>query len=92
MENYAGRYKSLADHAQELTEETTKIPEPLRNYIDYESMARDMDLNGDGFTIELTYDEVHVFRAYWSPVPGDRVAFRPGPFGRHTVSKTVSKS
>ena len=41
-ENYCGCYKSLADYAQELTEETTQIPENLSYYIDYEKMGRDM--------------------------------------------------
>ncbi|WP_420346515.1 antirestriction protein ArdA [Pelagibius sp.] len=63
FEEYAGEHRSLADFAQELTEETTEIPQSLVNYIDYETMARDMELNGDVFTVELGFDEVHVF---WS--------------------------
>jgi len=35
-ENYCGCYKSMADYAQELTEETSQIPEHLQYYIDYE--------------------------------------------------------
>lgn len=62
-ENYRGCYKSLADYAEELTEETTEIPEALRHYIDYERMARDMELNGDIFTVETGFEDVHVF---WS--------------------------
>jgi len=60
-ENYCDCYKSLADYAQELTEETTQIPENLSYYIDYERMGRDMELNGDVFTIEAGYEEVHIF-------------------------------
>ncbi|NVN63924.1 antirestriction protein ArdA [Pseudomonas putida] len=60
-EDYCGCYESLADYAQELTEETTVIPESLRYYINYEAMARDMELNGDVFTLEVGYREVHVF-------------------------------
>lgn len=60
-ENYAGAYKTLADFAQELTEETTAIPQNLAYYINYEAMARDMELNGDVFTIETGFEEVHVF-------------------------------
>ena len=63
FENYAGEHKSLADFAQGLIEETTDIPESLVNYIDYEAIARDMELNGDVFTVELGFEEVHVF---WS--------------------------
>lgn len=60
-ENYCGCYKSLANYAQELTEETTQIPESIAYYIDYERMGRDMDLNGDVFTIEAGYETVHIF-------------------------------
>jgi antirestriction protein len=61
--NYCGCYKSLADYAQELTEETTRIPENLTYYIDYERMGRDMEMSGDIFTLETNFETVHVF---WS--------------------------
>lgn len=60
-ENYCGCHKSLADYAQELTEESTEIPQNLRYYIDYAAMARDMELNGDVFTVETRYEEIHIF-------------------------------
>lgn len=60
-ENYCGCYKSLADYAQELTEDTTQIPESLAYYIDYERMGRDIELNGDVYTIETSYEEIHIF-------------------------------
>ncbi|MBT3001075.1 MAG: antirestriction protein ArdA [Candidatus Thiodiazotropha sp. (ex Ctena orbiculata)] len=63
-ENYSGCYKSLADYAEELTEETSQIPENLAYYIDYERMGRDMELGGDIYTIETAYDEVHIFWAH----------------------------
>ena len=63
FENYAGEHRSLADFAQEIIEETTEIPQSLANYIDYQAIARDMELGGDVFTVELGFDEVHVF---WS--------------------------
>jgi len=63
FENYAGQHKSLADFAQELIEETTQIPQSLVYYIDYAAMARDMELNGDVFTIELGFEDIHVFWA-----------------------------
>jgi antirestriction protein len=62
-ESYRGCYPTLADYAQELTEETTTIPESLIYYIDYERMARDMEMSGDIFTIETAHDKMHVF---WS--------------------------
>jgi len=63
FDGYAGAYESGADFAQNLTEDTTEIPSTMTPYIDYEVMARDMELNGDVFTIELRFDDVHVFWA-----------------------------
>lgn len=60
-DNYCGCYKSLADYAQELTEETTQIPENLSCYIDYERMGRDMEMSGDVFTIATGYEKIHIF-------------------------------
>ena len=60
-EDYCGCYSTLADYAQELTEECTAIPENLAFYIDYEAMGRDMALNGDVFTIETGFEAVHIF-------------------------------
>ncbi|MEE9354832.1 MAG: antirestriction protein ArdA [Methylococcaceae bacterium] len=61
LERYNGEYESLADFAEELTASTTQIPESLKYYIDYKSMARDMEMNGDVFSIETGYKEIHVF-------------------------------
>lgn len=60
-ENYCGCYTSLADYAQELTGETSEVPDHLAFYIDYEAMGRDMELNGDVFTIETGFEEVYIF-------------------------------
>jgi antirestriction protein len=60
---YHGLFSNVAVCFQELTEETTTIPEGLRHYIDYAAMARDAVLSGEIFTIETAHDEVHVF---WS--------------------------
>lgn len=62
-DGYMGKFESLADYVQDLTEETTTIPEPLRYYIDWEAMARDVEMNGDVFTIETAHTAVHVFAA-----------------------------
>lgn len=64
LENYFGCYSSLEEYVQEKTEETTVIPEHLAAYIDYASMARDLELSGDVFTIETAHDEIHVFLSY----------------------------
>ncbi|OHC63372.1 MAG: antirestriction protein [Pseudomonadales bacterium RIFCSPLOWO2_02_FULL_63_210] len=60
-EDYCGCHASLADYAQELTEETTSIPQHLAQYIDYQAMARDMEYSGDAFTLETGFEQVHVF-------------------------------
>ena len=59
-EQYAGTYESLAAFAQEMTEDTTTIPERLQYYIDYERMAHDLEIN-DVFVIETGFEQVHVF-------------------------------
>ncbi|MBT3022055.1 MAG: antirestriction protein ArdA [Candidatus Thiodiazotropha sp. (ex Lucina aurantia)] len=60
-DNYNGCYKSVADYAQDLTEQTSEVPKHLEFYIDYERMGGDMEMSGDIFTIETAHDEVHVF-------------------------------
>lgn len=60
-ENYVGCYKSLADYAQQLTEDTCQIPDQIVYYIDYEKMGDDMHMSCEIFTIDTAYDEVHVF-------------------------------
>ena len=60
-DRHLGRFTSLADYVQEVTEETMIIPQALRYYIDWQAMARDAEMNGDIFVIETAHDEVHVF-------------------------------
>ncbi|MFT4672721.1 MAG: antirestriction protein [Pseudohongiellaceae bacterium] len=50
--SYCGCNASVADYAQELTDDTGNIPSHLEMYIDYEQMARDMELGGDIFKIK----------------------------------------
>jgi len=62
LERYSGEYVSLAMFAQQLTEDCgSKIPDNISFYIDYDAMARDMERNGDIFSIETGFQEVHVF-------------------------------
>jgi len=60
-DRYLGEHASLADYVQDLTEETTTIPESLRYYIDWRSMAQDAEMSGDLFTLTTAYGVVHVF-------------------------------
>jgi len=59
-DHYCGVYASVADFAQEITGGTTKIPESLQYYIDWERMGRDMALC-DILAIEKGLGEVHIF-------------------------------
>lgn len=38
---------SAADYAYDLINETSEVPEHLLNYIDYDAIARDMEINGE---------------------------------------------
>ncbi len=38
---------TASDYAGELINETTVVPENLRYYIDYDAIARDMQINGE---------------------------------------------
>lgn len=60
-EGYNGEYESVEDYARSLTEETSEVPKHLEFYIDYEKMGRDMELNGDIYTLETGHQEVHIF-------------------------------
>lgn len=62
-DHYAGEYRSLADFAEELTEQSTSIPENLRFYIDYERMGRDLEIS-DLVVIRLGFEQVHIFWAH----------------------------
>lgn len=59
-DNYHGEYESMADYAQQLTEDCSEIPSYLQGYIDWERMGRDMELC-EYYTIEINHREVHVF-------------------------------
>jgi len=59
-DHYYGELKSVAEFAQELTEQTTEIPSSLEFYIDYDRMARDLEIN-DILSIETGFEEVHIF-------------------------------
>lgn len=62
QEGYFGEYTSAADFAEETyTNSASEIPEGLRYYIDWEAMARDMEINGEFFTVETGFEAVHVF-------------------------------
>jgi len=60
---YQGSWDSLEAWAEELLSssgELDQVPESLRPYIDVEAYARDLELNGDVFTVEDGIS-VHVF-------------------------------
>jgi antirestriction protein len=62
-EDYCGEWNSLATWAEDLLDSTgqiAEVPEGLRNYIDFEKYAQDLELSGDVFTIEAD-GMIHVF-------------------------------
>jgi len=62
-ECYQGAWDSLEAWAEDLLESTgelDQVPEHLRPYIDVEAYARDLELNGDVFTVEAD-GQVHIF-------------------------------
>ncbi|MEO8212369.1 MAG: antirestriction protein ArdA [Myxococcales bacterium] len=64
-DNYQGSFASPADWAEQLLADSgdlAQIPERLRGYFDFESYARDAELSGDIFVIEVDRQH-HVF---WS--------------------------
>lgn len=60
-ENYLGCYQSLGEYAEECISNILEVPRQLEFYIDYESMGRDMDLEGSIFSLETGCNEVHIF-------------------------------
>lgn len=64
LENYLGCFSSLADYIEDATVQCTTIPDNLIHYIDWEAMARDAEMSGDMFVIEIGYGQVHVFASY----------------------------
>lgn len=66
-EAYRGAWDSLLDYVENFIDdiyghELKKLPDILRYHIDYEGIARDIELSGDIFTIEVDA-KVHVFAA-----------------------------
>jgi len=60
-EAYLGEYESSASYIEDLTRECNEIPSWLDYYIDWKSMARDSELNGDISVHEVSYDQVYIF-------------------------------
>ena len=58
---YRGEWESAAAYVEELTRECQEIPDFLDCYIDWESMARDWQLNGDIWVCEVAHDRVFIF-------------------------------
>lgn len=61
-DRYLGCYESVEDYAEEVTD-LSGVPEHLQYYIDFESMGRDMRLNGEIDAIEAGYRRVYLFAA-----------------------------
>lgn len=60
-DDFQGVYQDLGDYAEQMSEGCYDIPKGLENYINWDSMGHDMELNGDIFTVEHGYKELYVF-------------------------------
>jgi antirestriction protein len=61
-ENYKGKFKDVGDYAHELLNDTgalENIPDYIKYHIDFESIGRDMVVDGDIFTILA--DDMNVY-------------------------------
>ena len=62
FEDYAGVFTNAAEFAEQLYDCTgDTIPEPLRYYVDWQALARDMILNGEIIALQTSFDETHIF-------------------------------
>ncbi|MCR9178595.1 antirestriction protein ArdA [Maricaulis alexandrii] len=61
LERYSGTYTSGAAFAEEYVEQWYEIPEQLAYYIDYDAMARSLQLGGEIETVTEGFEEVHIF-------------------------------
>lgn len=66
-DRFLGIYESVEDYAYEFVNDCYDLEKALGNlavYFDYAAFARDLDLNGDINAVELSYEEVAIFRSY----------------------------
>ena len=61
IERFCGEFVSLADYAEDFVSQSENLHEHLAYYIDYQAMARDMELSGDIMSIEVSEDRVLIF-------------------------------
>lgn len=59
-ERYHGCYETIGDYARDIMEECHDIPAFIEYYIDYDKLGRDMELNGEIFTLEADH-KLYVF-------------------------------
>lgn len=59
-DNYGGTYDNLGDFAYAYSSNVSEIPRSLEYYIDWEAMGRDMEINGEIFSIDHDR-KLHIF-------------------------------
>lgn len=62
-ENYQGEFKDLIEYAWNWLEETgewDQIPKHLQGYFDIQAYARNLDLNGEMFTVDAPNGNIYV--------------------------------
>lgn len=60
-DRYCGEYDSMEEYAEEFYNDCYEIPDHLKNYIDYEAIARDLSFEMSVYESES--GKVHVFHA-----------------------------
>ena len=60
LDSYIGTYTSVEDYVEE-TADLSDVPAHIVNYIDWRSLARDIELEGYHSFIKLSYDKTLVF-------------------------------
>ena len=60
LDSYIGTYTSVEDYVEE-TADLSDVPAHIVNYIDWKSLARDIELEGYHSFIKLSYDKTLVF-------------------------------
>ncbi|MGE0184057.1 MAG: antirestriction protein ArdA [Parvularculaceae bacterium] len=62
FDDYAGEFNAAADFAEDIVRESgTLIPKTLEFYIDWEALARDMEMSGEILVIRTGFEETHIF-------------------------------
>lgn len=60
-DQYLGEFTSLEDYAREYLDGCCDLPTHVASYFDYERYGRDLEIGGSITTLEVSFQEIHVF-------------------------------